>query len=72
MVAASTSCESGGASGASGVDGVDGEAPGLRDGEALFSLDEGGVQLFSEGYDLKRPKSVDSNLASWSKSALTM
>ena len=47
-----------------GASGVDGEAP--------FSLDEGGVQLFSNGYDLKRPKSVDSNLASWSKSALTM
>ena len=31
-----------------------------------------GMQLFSDGYDLKRPKSVDSNLASWSKSALTM
>ena len=53
--------------------GVDGEAPALRDGEAPFSLDEGGVQLFSNGFDtLQRPKSVDSNLASWSKSALTM
>ena len=51
----------------------DGEAPALRDGEAPFSLDEGGVQLFSNGFDtLQRPKSVDSNLASWSKSALTM
>jgi len=53
--------------------GVDGEAPALREGEAPFSLDEGGVQLFSNGFDtLQRPKSVDSNLASWSKSALTM
>ena len=49
-----------------------GEAPASGESKAPFSLDGGGMQLFSDGYDLKRPKSVDSNLASWSKSALTM
>ena len=55
-----------------GGDGQGGEAPASGESKAPFSLDGGGMQLFSDGYDLKRPKSVDSNLASWSKSALTM
>ena len=55
-----------------GGDGLGGEAAASGESKAPFSLDGGGVQLFSDGYDLKRPKSVDSNLASWSKSALTM
>ena len=55
-----------------GGDGQGGEAAASGESKAPFSLDGGGMQLFSDGYDLKRPKSVDSNLASWSKSALTM
>ena len=55
-----------------GGEGQGGEAPASGESKAPFSLDGGGMQLFSDGYDLKRPKSVDSNLASWSKSALTM
>ena len=47
---------------------VDGEAPASRDDEAK----DDGLLLFTNGFDLKRPKSVDSNLASWSASALRM